>query len=91
MRSGLLVGPRGNSLKKIERESGARISIRGKGSVKEGKSRPDHLLDEAEEDLHCLITADSDEKVAACIKMINGVIETVILVASAFSHVLISV
>ncbi|MCO5590008.1 hypothetical protein L7F22_043977 [Adiantum nelumboides] len=36
---GLLVGPRGNTLKKMERESGARISIRGKGSLKEGKGR----------------------------------------------------
>ncbi|KAF8907330.1 splicing factor SF1 [Gymnopilus junonius] len=73
---GLLVGPRGNSLKKMERESGAKISIRGKGSVKEGKARPDQYADDAEEDLHCLVLADTDEKVAACVKMINKVIET---------------
>ncbi|KAA1467332.1 hypothetical protein DENSPDRAFT_236856 [Dentipellis sp. KUC8613] len=73
---GLLVGPRGNSLKKMERESGAKISIRGKGSVKEGKARPDQFAEDAEEDLHCLVLADSDEKVAACVKMINRVIET---------------
>lgn len=76
---GLLVGPRGNSLKKMERESGAKISIRGKGSVKEGKSRPDAYADDAEEDLHCLILAENDEKVAACVRMINRVIETVII------------
>ena len=74
---GLLVGPRGNSLKKMERESGAKISIRGKGSVKEGKARPDQYADDAEEDLHCLVIAESEEKVAACVKMINRVIETV--------------
>ena len=74
---GLLVGPRGNSLKKMERESGAKISIRGKGSVKEGKARPDQYADDAEEDLHCLVLGDTDEKVAACVKMINKVIETV--------------
>jgi splicing factor 1 len=73
---GLLVGPRGNSLKKMERESGAKISIRGKGSVKEGKARPDQYAEDAEEDLHCLVIADSDEKVATCVKMINRVIET---------------
>ncbi|ESK92332.1 splicing factor sf1 [Moniliophthora roreri MCA 2997] len=73
---GLLVGPRGNSLKKMERESGAKISIRGKGSVKEGKARPDQYAEDAEEDLHCLVLADSQEKVAACVKMINKVIET---------------
>jgi splicing factor 1 len=74
---GLLVGPRGNSLKKMERESGAKISIRGKGSVKEGKARPDQYADDAEEDLHCLVLGESEEKVAACVKMINRVIETV--------------
>ncbi|KAJ7184403.1 splicing factor SF1 [Mycena filopes] len=73
---GLLVGPRGNSLKKMERESGAKISIRGKGSVKEGKARPDQFADDAEEDLHCFVLAESAENVAACVKMINKVIET---------------
>lgn len=73
---GLLVGPRGNSLKKMERESGAKISIRGKGSVKEGKARPDQYADDAEEDLHCLVLAETEEKVAACVRMINKVIET---------------
>ncbi|KZP31854.1 hypothetical protein FIBSPDRAFT_849363 [Athelia psychrophila] len=73
---GLLVGPRGNSLKKMERESGAKISIRGKGSVKEGKARPDQFADDAEEDLHCLILGESEEKVAICVKLINKVIET---------------
>jgi hypothetical protein len=74
---GLLVGPRGNSLKKMERDSGAKISIRGKGSVKEGKARPDQYAEDAEEDLHCLVTADTEEKVATCVKLINRVIETV--------------
>jgi len=86
---GLLVGPRGNSLKKMERDSGAKISIRGKGSVKEGKARPDQYAEDAEEDLHCLVIADSEDKVAACVKMINRVIETVSLkttLVSAFTH-----
>lgn len=74
---GLLVGPRGNSLKKMERESGAKISIRGKGSVKEGKARPEQYAEDAEEDLHCLVTAEEPEKVVACVRMINRVIETV--------------
>lgn len=73
---GLLVGPRGNSLKKMERDSGAKISIRGKGSVKEGKARPEQFAEDAEEDLHCLVTADSEDKVTACVRMINRVIET---------------
>lgn len=74
---GLLVGPRGNSLKKMERESGAKISIRGKGSVKEGKGRPGHFDDDENDELHCLITGDTEEKVQSCVKLINTVIETV--------------
>lgn len=74
---GLLVGPRGNSLKKMEKESGAKISIRGKGSVKEGKGRPDAYADDAEEDLHCLVMGDSQDKVNHCVRLINKVIETV--------------
>lgn len=70
---GLLVGPRGNTLKKMERESGAKIAIRGKGSVKEGKGRGH---EEDEEDMHCVITADDDAKVKTCIQLINKVIET---------------
>ena len=50
-------------MKKMERESGA--SIRAKGSVKKGKARPDQYADDAEEDLHCLVLADSEGKVAA--------------------------
>jgi len=82
---GLLVGPRGNSLKKMERDSGAKISIRGKGSVKEGKARPDQYAEDAEEDLHCLVIADSEDKVATCVKLINKVIETVSLLLSFHS------
>jgi splicing factor 1 len=74
---GLLVGPRGNSLKKMEKDSGAKISIRGKGSVKEGKSRPDAFAEDSEEDLHCLVMAETEDKVVACVRMINRVIETV--------------
>ena len=75
---GLLVGPRGNSLKGMERDSGAKISIRGKGSVKEGKGRPGGGFEDDENDeLHCLITADTEEKVQRCVKLINNVIATV--------------
>ncbi|BGP48919.1 hypothetical protein JCM10450v2_004798 [Rhodotorula kratochvilovae] len=73
---GLLVGPRGNTLKKMERDSGARISIRGKGSVKEGKGRPGHREEDENDELHCLISADTEEKVQSCVKLINSVIET---------------
>jgi len=48
----------------MEAESGAKIAIRGKGSVKEGKGRSDAAANSnLEEDLHCLVTADSEDKV----------------------------
>ncbi|GFN16022.1 hypothetical protein AtubIFM55763_007135 [Aspergillus tubingensis] len=74
---GLLIGPRGNTLKKMESESGAKIAIRGKGSVKEGKGRSDaaHASNQ-EEDLHCLIMADTEEKVNKAKKLVHNVIET---------------
>ncbi|KAJ3414467.1 hypothetical protein HDV05_006560 [Chytridiales sp. JEL 0842] len=74
---GLILGPRGNTLKKMEAESGAKISIRGKGSVKEGKVRSDGALAPGqEEDLHCLVTADSEEKIKLAFKAIEKIIET---------------
>ncbi|KAK4938414.1 hypothetical protein LTR10_021131 [Elasticomyces elasticus] len=74
---GLLIGPRGNTLKKMETESGAKIAIRGKGSVKEGKGRSDaaHTSNQ-EEDLHCLIMADTEDKVNKAKQLIHNVIET---------------
>ncbi|CCU80215.1 unnamed protein product [Blumeria hordei] len=74
---GLLIGPRGNTLKKMETESGAKIAIRGKGSVKEGKGRSDaaHTSNQ-EEDLHCLIMAETEEKVNKAKKLIHTIIET---------------
>ncbi|KAL3951676.1 hypothetical protein ACCO45_013393 [Purpureocillium lilacinum] len=75
---GLLIGPRGNTLKKMEAESGAKIAIRGKGSVKEGKGRSDaaHSSNQ-EEDLHCLIMADTEDKINKAKQLIHNVIETV--------------
>jgi len=80
---GLLIGPRGNTLKKMETESGAKIAIRGKGSVKEGKGRSDaaHTSNQ-EEDLHCLIMADTEDKVNKAKELIHNIIETVSLLPS---------
>ena len=65
----------------METESGAKIAIRGKGSVKEGKGRSDaaHTSNQ-EEDLHCLIMADTEEKVNKAKKLIHNVIETVSII-----------
>lgn len=72
---GLLLGPRGNTLKKLQGDSGARIGLRGKGSVKGGRAVLGNNLDE---ELHCVITAESQEKVdlakRLCLKVIDEVI-----------------
>lgn len=74
---GLLIGPRGNTLKKMETESGAKIAIRGKGSVKEGKGRTDvGHQSSMDDDLHCLIIADDESKIQKAIELVNKVIET---------------
>ena len=62
----------------METESGAKIAIRGKGSVKEGKGRSDAAHNSnQEEDLHCLIMADTEDKVNKAKQLIHNVIETV--------------
>ena len=54
---GLLIGPRGNTLKALEQETGARIIIRGKGSIKEGKLlRRDGPMPGENEPLHAYVT-----------------------------------
>eukprot|EP00292_Cryptomonas_paramecium_P033508 CAMPEP_0113673824 /NCGR_PEP_ID=MMETSP0038_2-20120614/7066_1 /TAXON_ID=2898 /ORGANISM="Cryptomonas paramecium" /LENGTH=265 /DNA_ID=CAMNT_0000590313 /DNA_START=278 /DNA_END=1071 /DNA_ORIENTATION=+ /assembly_acc=CAM_ASM_000170 len=67
---GLILGPRGNTQKKLERETGTKIVIRGKGSVKDGKKGK--MEDTGEnEDLHVLITGDTQEQVDAAAKVIS--------------------
>ncbi|XP_010529949.1 PREDICTED: LOW QUALITY PROTEIN: KH domain-containing protein At2g38610-like [Tarenaya hassleriana] len=59
---GRLLGPRGNSLKRVEATTGCRVYIRGKGSIKDpekeeklrGRPGYEHLNDQ----LHILIEAD---------------------------------
>lgn len=76
---GLIIGPRGNTMKKMQEESGAIIKIRGKGSVKEGKGRPGQDMNEREP-MHCIVLADRMDQVHHCIKLINKVIETAVSV-----------
>ncbi|EKX54071.1 hypothetical protein GUITHDRAFT_62028, partial [Guillardia theta CCMP2712] len=68
---GLILGPRGNTQKKLERETGARIVIRGKGSVKDGRKGFKGNDPSEDEDLHVLITGDTQEQVDAASKIIT--------------------
>jgi len=67
---GLIIGPRGNTQKKMERETGCKISIRGKGSVKDGKKKDKALNPDENEPLHVLLTADSEAQLEKATKMI---------------------
>lgn len=61
--AGLIIGPRGNTQKRMQQETGCKIAVRGRGSVKEGASR-DPRYDYGEEDeLHVLITGDAQDDV----------------------------
>ncbi|XKL67001.1 hypothetical protein PGB90_010421 [Kerria lacca] len=73
---GLLIGPRGNTLKAMEHETGAKIIIRGKGSVKEGKvGRKDgQPLPGENEPLHAYVTANNPEYVKKAVDKIKEII-----------------
>ncbi|KAM7305335.1 hypothetical protein ISCGN_015232, partial [Ixodes scapularis] len=71
---GLLIGPRGNTLKSLEKETGAKIIIRGKGSVKEGKvGRKDgQPLPGEDEPLHAFVTASNQDNVRKAVDRCRG-------------------
>ncbi|KAI3458168.1 hypothetical protein Pfo_014831 [Paulownia fortunei] len=60
---GLILGPKGNSQKKMEKETGAKILLRGKGS-----GEPDPSGDE---DLHVQVEADNQQALDAAVAMIE--------------------
>lgn len=73
---GLLIGPRGNTLKRMETDSGAKISIRGGGAEKEGKVRSDGTIAGGiNEELHCLVMGDTEAKVKKAVELVQRVIE----------------
>lgn len=67
---GLIIGPRGCNHKRLEAESGAQISIRGKGTLKEGK-KTDHQTEiEANMPKHVHISADTEESIEKAVSLI---------------------
>ncbi|ONK77786.1 uncharacterized protein A4U43_C02F10600 [Asparagus officinalis] len=77
---GLIIGPRGNTQKRMEKETGAKIVIRGKGSIKEGRlgQKRDLKPDPAEnEDLHVLVEAETQEALDAAAGMVEKLLQPV--------------
>lgn len=62
---GLILGPRGNTQKRMEKETGARISLRGAGSFARGKHASEN------DDLHVYIEADNQESLDAAAGMVE--------------------
>lgn len=58
---GLILGPRGITQRQMEQETGAKISLRGRGSVRDGKGRSATKDNNEDDDLHVVISGDSDE------------------------------
>jgi len=67
---GSILGPRGNTQKKMERETGARIIIRGKGTIKAGAKSKHAEGTFDDEDMHVYITADNQTSIDAATKII---------------------
>jgi len=59
---GLVIGPRGNTQKRLEKETNCKISIRGKGSLKDGSKGRTKQPDEDLE-LHVHIAGETEADV----------------------------
>ncbi|XP_020571582.1 uncharacterized protein LOC110018576 [Phalaenopsis equestris] len=71
---GLIIGPRGHTQKRMERESGARILLRGKGSTRlwKGKHFKDRKTEPFEdEDLHVYIEAEDEKSLESASEMVE--------------------
>eukprot|EP01083_Nonionella_stella_P104990 301606_1 len=68
---GLILGPRGNTQKRMERETGCRISIRGKGTSKQGKKPFTEPQPGDDDKTHVLIEAFDQKSLGKATKMIE--------------------
>jgi splicing factor 1 len=67
---GLIIGPRGNTQKQMEQDTGCKISIRGKGSAKEGSKSKAKNADDDDE-LHVHISGEDEASVEKATKIIE--------------------
>lgn len=72
---GLIIGPRGNTQKRMQRETNTKIAIRGRGSVKEGAARDPRNDYGEDEELHVLITGDKQEDVDNATLMLEDLMQ----------------
>lgn len=67
---GLIIGPRGLNHKRLETESGALISIRGQGTLKEGKKTDHQTEEESVLAQHVHISAEDESKLQKAVELI---------------------
>ncbi|MEW5318534.1 MAG: hypothetical protein WDW38_009750 [Sanguina aurantia] len=60
---GLIIGPRGNTQKRMQLETKTKIAIRGRGSIKEGSSKDPKYDYGEDEELHVLVTGETQDDV----------------------------
>ncbi|OII71987.1 zinc knuckle family protein [Cryptosporidium andersoni] len=72
---GLIIGPRGYNHRRLEAESGSLISIRGKGTLKEGKKCDHQTEEELAMPMHIHISADTQEKVDKAVDLIQPLLD----------------
>ncbi|KAI3964363.1 hypothetical protein MKX01_024980, partial [Papaver californicum] len=65
---GLIIGPRGNTQKRMEKETGAKIRIKGKASRNDGKKM---AVRSGNEDLHVLVQADNQKSVDEAVSKVE--------------------
>jgi len=79
---GMVLGPRGNTQKRLELETGCRVSIRGRGSQKDGQTLPPRradgrLPDGWEQELHVRLSADSWIAIDRCKTIVEPLLTAV--------------
>uniref|UniRef100_A0A0G4FNH4 Branchpoint-bridging protein n=1 Tax=Chromera velia CCMP2878 TaxID=1169474 RepID=A0A0G4FNH4_9ALVE len=72
---GLIIGPRGCNHKKLEQDSGCQISVRGKGTQKEGKRQEHQTEEEMNMPQHVHISAETEEKLDKAEAMIMPLLD----------------
>ncbi|XP_026380115.1 splicing factor-like protein 1 [Papaver somniferum] len=65
---GLIIGPRGNTQKRMEKETGAKITIKGKASGNDGEKM---VVRSGNEDLHVLVQADNQKSVDEAVSKVE--------------------
>ena len=70
---GLILGPRGNHHKRMERDTLCRIRIRGKGSLREGSRGKDAQrdLEDDKDELHVYVEGPTEAAVQAAVDMVE--------------------